>query len=135
MQMSHTNFLLVFSSLCFLYPSILSFYKSYYIHSILCFQSSIFSTLYWYNTSNKQMLVYDKCSARISCVYWLVFTYVQKHRYIQYVSALYLISAISYFASSRLSKLQPRPSYWVFIHFLFHMSTVSGGSIYFIFLE
>ena len=51
MQMSHTNFLLVFSSLCFLYPSILSFYKSHYIHSILCFQSSIFSTLYWYNTT------------------------------------------------------------------------------------
>ena len=134
-MLPHANILLVFSSLCFLCPSFLSFYKAHYIHSVLCFQSSIISTMYWSNTENKQMLFYDRIAATLACVYWLMFSSIQQHKYAKQVSAFYMTSAISFAASNHLSSLTLRPAYWVFSHFLFHMCIVTGGSIYFLFLD
>jgi hypothetical protein len=134
-MLQNANILLVFSSLCFLFPSILSFYKAHYIHSVLCFQSSIISTMYWSNTENKQMLVYDKVAARLASIYWLMFSSIQQHKYAKQICAFYVISAISYIASNQLSTIKLRPKYWVLVHFLFHMSTITGGCIYFLFLN
>lgn len=132
-MLRHANILLVFSSLCFLCPSILSFYKAHYIHSLLAFQSSIISTIYWSNTENKQMLFYDRISARLSCMYWVLFSCVQQHIYRKYISALWLTSVLCYIKSSQLSGLKSPPYYWVFIHFLFHMSTVTSGILLFLY--
>ncbi len=125
----HSNPLLVFTSLCFLCPSILSFLKAHYIHSILCFHSSIISTLYWCNTHNKHMLLYDQYAATIASVYWLSYTFLKPHKYKSYIVLFYTISAISYYTSLTISDIS---SYWVLFHFVFHMSTITGSTVYFL---
>jgi hypothetical protein len=132
-MLKNANILLVFSSLCFLFPSLLSFYKAHYIHSVLSFQSSIISTMYWSNTKNEQMLFYDRISARLSVIYWILFSSVQKHVYGKYICTLWLTSLLCYIKSSELTKLKSPPYYWAWIHFLFHMSTAASGCILFLY--
>jgi hypothetical protein len=103
MILPYANPLLILSSLCFLCPSFLSYYKSHYIHSILCFHSSVISTLYWCNTSNKHMLLYDQYAATTASVYWLTYTFITPHKYKHYVSLFFTLSAVSYYTSLQFS--------------------------------
>ena len=133
--METTNTYLILSSLCFLFPSFFAFHKHYFVHSFLCFNASIVSTLYWCDTDDKQMLLYDKCAAAMSCVFWAIHFYFASHKYKSYVVPFYSLSAICYVASLQVHELYPDTDGWVTFHVLFHVLIAIGGSIYFASLD
>lgn len=133
--METTNTYLILSSLCFLFPSFFAFHKQYFLHGLLCFNASMVSTLYWCDTDDKQMLLYDKCAATMSCVFWLAHFCFASHKYKSYVVPFYSLSAICYFMSLQTYDLYPDTDDWVTFHVLFHVLIAIGGSIYFASLD